>query len=234
MNKCVLGWGVVTALLLIAGCASQVYNTSSLSQPNRFAIVSVTGMTSGLGLSQAEDTELVTATAGAIYKELRQSDRFKLASPATVKRSHGYRLIQSESTDGIYTLKVAEGYKKFDATKEGDALKKLMAELKLTGVIQVQVVYGKQEKSAWMSGVLPLPVPVSGGLVKGQVSYTITAYNAADEVIWRDTVTAATHDSVISVMGISNVGKLYPELLDVAQEATRTALKDLDEKLAAR
>ena len=33
------------------------------------------------------------------------------------------------------------------------------------------------------------------------------------------------------VMGIANVGKLYPQLVDITQEASRLALKNLDEKL---
>ena len=32
-------------------------------------------------------------------------------------------------------------------------------------------------------------------------------------------------------MGIANVGKLYPQLVDITQEASRLALKNLDEKL---
>lgn len=105
-----------------------------------------------------------------------------------------------------------------------------MDEFKLGGVIQVSAYYGKKERSVFVSGLLKLP-GISGGLANGHVTYSVVAYNNKAEVIWQDTVEATTNDSTILVMGIANVGKLYPQLVDITQEASRLALKNLDEKL---
>lgn len=131
-------WCALAAVLLLPGCATHVYNTEALSKPNnRFAIVSFGGLTSGLGMSEAEDLKMITDLDAVVYKELSQSKHFSLVSPVRVKKSRSYALIAGEPTDGMYTIKVAEGYKKFDPKKQADQVKKLMDELKVSGVILV-------------------------------------------------------------------------------------------------
>jgi hypothetical protein len=221
----------LAALVLLQGCASQVYNKEALSQPNnRFAIVSFGGFTSGLGMNEEADTKMITGLDDIVYQELSRSRHFTLVRPSAVKAAKSYALIKGESTDGMYTMKVAKGYKKFDPRKETEAIGKLMDELKLSGVIQVMAFYGKRERSAFVSGLLP--IPVSGGLANGQINYSVVAYNRKGEVIWQDTVEVRTKDSTLLVMGIANVGKLYPQLVDITQEASRMVLKQLDEKVA--
>ncbi len=225
-------WAALAAVVLLQGCASPVYKTEAFSQPNsRFAIVSFGGLTSGLGMNEQADEKLITELDPVVYQELRQSKHFTLLRPALVKSSRSYALIQSEPTNGMYTMKVAKGYKKFDPKKQAEAVRKLMAELKLSGIIQVTAYYGKKDKSAFVSGVLPLPV--SGGVAHGHITYSVVAYDDKGEVIWQDTVEQDTQDGTLLVMGIANVGKLYPQLVDITQEASRAALKHLDEKLAS-
>ena len=220
----------LAALALLQGCASKVYNQQALSQPNnRFAIVSFGGLTSGLGMNEEADLKLVTGLEDIVYQELSRSRHFTLARPSAVKAARSYALIKGESTDGMYTMKVAKGYKKFDPRKETEAIGKLMDELKLSGVIQVSAYYAKKERSVFVSGLLPLGV--SGGLANGAVNYIVVAYNRKGEVIWQDTVEVTTKEGTLLVMGIANVGKLYPQLVDITQEASRTALKNLDEKV---
>lgn len=234
MIKKIVSIAALAAVTLMSGCATQVHNKDALSQPNnRFAIVSFGGLTSGLGMSEAEDLKMITGLDDVVYKELNQSKRFKLVPTATVKASRSYALIKGESTDGMYTVKVAPGYKKFDPKKENEALNKLMTELKLTGVMQVTAYYGKKEKSAFVSGLLPIP-GISGGVANGHVTYTVVAYNNKNEIIWQDSVEATTQNSTLVVMGIANVGKLYPQLVDITQEASRMALKNLDDKVGGK
>lgn len=231
MNKKVLLAAAIAAAALLQGCASQVYNKDALSQPgNRFAIVSFGGFTTGLGMDEEADTKLISGLDDIVYQELSRSKHFTLVRPAAVKASRNYGLVKGEPTDGMYTMKVAKGYKKFDPKKESEAMGKLMDELKLSGVIQVQAVYAKREKSVFVSGLLKLP-GISGGVANGQVNYSVVAYNRKGDVIWQDTVEAVTNESTLLVMGIANVAKLYPQLVDITQEASRTALKNLDEKL---
>lgn len=227
----IISIAALSAAALISGCATQVHNKEVLSRPNnRFAIVSFGGLTSGLGMTEAEDLKMITSLAEVVYKELNQSRRFKLVPPSTVKGSRSDALIKGEPTDGMYTIKVAPGYKRFDPKNESAALKKLMTELNLTGVIQVTAYYNKQEKTAWVSGLLPIP-GISGGVANGHINYSIVAYDKNFEVIWQDSVEATTKDSTLVVMGIANVGKLHPQLVDITQEASRMALKNLNEKV---
>ena len=228
-NKFLVGAALGVAVLL-QGCASQVYNKEALAKPNnRFAIVSFGGFTSGLGMDEEADLKMISGLDDIVYQELSRSRHFTLVRPAMVKNAKSYALIKGESTDGMYTLKVAKGYKKFDPKKESEAVAKLMNELKLSGVIQVTAYYGKKEKSVFVSGLLPLPV--SGGVASGHVRYSVVAYNQNGEVIWQDSVEATTNDSTVLVMGIANVAKLYPQLVDITQEASRLTLKNLDAKL---
>jgi len=221
-------WLALVALVFVSGCATNVYNKEELSKPgSRFAIVSFGGLTSGLGMSESEDLKMITALDNVVYKELGQSKHFRLVTPSAVKASRTYALIKGEPTDGMYTLKVARGYKKFDPRKEADNLAKLMDELHLDGVLLVTAYYGKKERSAFVSGLVKLPF-VSGGVANGHVTYTVVAYNRKNEVIWQDSVEATTQESAIMVMGIANMAKIYPQLVDITQEASRMVLKDLD------
>jgi hypothetical protein len=233
LNKKVLLAAAIAAAALLQGCASHVYNKEALSQRNnRFAIVSFGGLTSGLGMDEEADAKMISGLDDVVYQELSRSKHFTLVRPLAVKGSRSYALIKGEPTDGMYTMKVAKGYKKFDPKKETEAVRKLMDELKLSGVIQVAAYYGKKEQSVFVSGLLKLP-GVSGGVANGHITYSVVAYNNKAEVIWQDTVEATTNESTLLVMGIANVAKLYPQLVDITQEASRLALKNLDEKVAA-
>lgn len=233
MNKKVLLAAAMMAAALLQGCASHVYNKDALSQPNnRFAIVSFGGFTTGLGMDEEADTKMISGLDDVVYQELSRSKHFTLVRPTAVKASRSYASIKGEPTDGMYTMKVAKGYKKFDPKKESEAVRKLMDELKLSGVVQVSAYYAKKEKSVFVSGLLKLP-GISGGVANGHITYSVVAYNDKAEVIWQDTVEATTNDSTILVMGIANVAKLYPQLVDITQEASRLALKNLDEKVGA-
>jgi hypothetical protein len=215
---------------LLSGCATQVHNRDALTQPNnRFAIVTFGGFTSGLGMTETDDAKMIAGLDDVVYKELNQSRYFKLVPQATVKASKSYALIKGEGTDGMFTAKVAKGYKKFDPKKELEAVQKLMDELRVSAVIQVTAVYGKKEKTAFLSGLLPLPV--SGGVANGTVNYTVVAYNRKGEVVWQDTIESTTQESGVVIMGFADVGKIYPQLVDITQEASRLALKHIDEKL---
>jgi hypothetical protein len=55
--------------------------------------------------------------------------------------------------------------------------------------------------------------------------------NSANEVIWRDLVEVTSKDSVGKIMGIGNTAALHPKLIDISQEAVRTLMANLDEKL---
>jgi hypothetical protein len=224
---------LVPALLLISGCSQQVIKSSELKKPNRFAIVSVTGMTSGFGMSENEEINLLSKVDEVVSKELNQSKDFRMVSSSLVKQSHSYAAIKGQSADGMFTGKVANGYKKFDVTDNSEAanLKKLMSELKLTGVIQITAAYTLKNSGLSVSGFLPVPIPVSVGSASGHVNLAIVVVNNANEVIWRDMVEVTSKDSIGKVMGIGNTAALYPKLVDISQEAVRTAINNLDEKL---
>lgn len=224
---------LVPALLLVAGCSNQAIKTTEMKKPNRFAIVTVTGSTTGLGMSENEEIGLLTKVDEVVAKELNQSKNFKITSSSLVKQSRSYSAIKSESSDGMFTGKVAQGYKKFDITSASEApnLKKLMNELKLTGVIQISAYYSVKSGGFTLSGIAPVPIPLSAGTSSGHVAFAIVVVNNANEVIWRDLIEVTSKDSVGKIMGIGNTTALHPKLIDISQEAVRTLMANLDEKL---
>src|SRR5256885_2360959 len=210
----------LAAAALMSGCATTTHNKDAFTAPNnRYAIVTFAGFTSGLGMSETEDAQMINNLDDVVYKELGQSGRFKLVAPKVVKASKSYSLIAADSTDGMYTMKVATGYRKFDPKKQTEAVGKLMDDLKVDGIIQVMAVYGKKEKTAFVSGLIPIPLfgGVSGGVANGTVHYTVVAYNRKAEIVWQDNVEIETKESGLVLMGIANVGKLYPQLVDITQ-----------------
>ncbi|NIP54484.1 MAG: hypothetical protein GWN55_10020, partial [Phycisphaerae bacterium] len=65
----------------------------------------------------------------------------------------------------------------------------------------------------------------------GEVTFTVVAFDSNNEVVWQDTITTETKDSVGSVMGIANLSSLYPQLVDAAQEGANIAVRDLNLEL---
>lgn len=224
---------LVLALLFLSGCSNQVVKSTEMKKPNRFAIVTVTGSTQGLGMSESEEIGLLTKVDDVVSKELNQSKKFKMTNSSLVKQSRSYSTIKGEATDGLFTLKAAQGYKKFDITSESEApnLKKLMSELKLTGVMQVSAYYSVKSGGFTLSGIAPIPIPLSAGTSSGHVTFMIVVVNNANEVIWRDMIEVTSKDSVGKIMGIGNTTALHPKLIDISQEAVRTLMANLDEKL---
>lgn len=223
--------GFIIAILFLSGCASQSYNTKVLKEPNRFAIVSVSGITTGFGMSAEEETKLLTSAEKLIYKELKQSKYFKLVPPSKVKKSRSYRSIKGESTSGIFTMQMAKGYKKFDMDNEKEAIDKLMKELKLTGVIHIMASFSKEDSGLSLSGFLPIPIPISAGTTSGKITFVLAVMDKNNQVIWQDMIEMETKDSVGNVMGVANLSKLYPQLLDITQQSANTTVENLNKNL---
>lgn len=223
--------GLFAAFVILSGCTSKVVKTESLHQQNRYAIVSVTGISSGFGLSEDEEEKLITSVEKVVAKELKAAKGFKLVQSSKVLRNRHYKAIKGESTEGLMTMKAAKGYKKFDIENETKNLAKLRKDLKLSGVIQVASTFTKKSGGMWISGILPIPLPISTGSTSGEVMLTVVAYDSNNEVVWQDTITTETKDSVGTVMGIGNLSSLHPQLIDAAQVAANTAVRDLNTEL---
>lgn len=220
--------GASISLLVMTGCASKVYNANAFKEPNRFAVVSVTGLTSGFGMSEKEEVDLISSVEKVVAKELKASKGFQLIPSSKVLANRHYKALKGESTDGLMTMKAAKGFKKFDILEQQEAMAKLRKDLKLTGVIQVGASFVKKDGGMWLSGILPIPIPVSAGSTHGEVTFSVVAYDSKNEVVWQDTIVTETEDSVGTVMGVGNLSSLYPQLIDAAQVAANTAVKDLN------
>ncbi|NIP54483.1 MAG: hypothetical protein GWN55_10015, partial [Phycisphaerae bacterium] len=144
--------GLFLAMFVVAGCSSKVVKTESLQQNNRYAIVSVTGLTTGFGMSKEEEEKLVTSVEKVVAKELKAAKGFRLVSSSKVLRNRYYKAIKEESSDGIMEFKTAKGFKKFDIENETKNIAKLRKNLKLSGVIQVTSMFTKKSGGMWISG----------------------------------------------------------------------------------
>jgi len=220
--------GMLGVLMFLSGCASQVYKSDSFKKPQKFAIVQVTGTTSGFGLSEEEEVKLLNSLEKVLYKEFKHSRQFKLIPPSRVKRSRSYRAINGDSTKGLMEMKTAKGYKKFDYKEKSGAMRKLRKELRLTGTVSIVASFSKSDSSVYLSGLLPIPVPVSAGTTHGLVGLNIVAMDDKDQVIWQDFIQKETEEGVGNIMGVSNFGKLYPHLIDTVQLAAREAITNLE------
>lgn len=223
--------GASISLLVMTGCASKVYKAEAFDEPNRFAVVSVTGLTTGFGMSEKEEVELVTSVEKVVAKELKAAKGFRLIPSSKVLANRHYKAIKGESTDGLMTMKAAKGFKKFDIREQPEAMAKLRKDLKLTGVIQVAASFAKRSGGMWLSGILPIPIPVSAGSTHGEVTFSIVAFDSNNEIVWQDMIVTKTEGSVGTVMGVGNLSSLHPQLIDAAQVAANTAVRDLNAKV---
>lgn len=223
--------GLIISLFSMTGCASKVYKTDSLNKTNRYAIVTVTGRSTGFGMSEKDEIELLTSVEKVVAKELKEAQGFQLVDSAKVIRNSHYKAIKGESTDGLMSMKAAKGFKNFEIENEKEAVAGLRKDMKLAGVIQVITSVKKKSGGMWISGILPIPVPLSAGSTQGEVVLVINAFDSNNEVVWHDVIEMETKDSVGTVMGISNLSSLYPQLIDAIQVAANTAVTDLNNEL---
>ena len=219
------------ASLALGGCASPVYKSDAFKQRGKFAIVQISGQTSGFGLGTKEDKKLLNILSDIIYKEYKSNKRFKLASPRKVKKSRAYRSLKTDTSEGLLTLKTAKGYKKFDPRDHSKEIKSLFKELKVDAILSISAGYNKAQGGFTLSGLLPFPVPLSVGTTHGEIMYHVVATDINNEVIWQDTIKKETEEGVGHFMGVSNFNKLYPQLLDISKLAVVESLANLNKNL---
>ena len=220
----------ITVSLFITACTTSSFNSQAFKKPPKLAVVSVMGTSSGLGLSDKDERKLLTSASQIIAREFKKSPRFKLVGHKYVARNKYYRAIKAKNDDGLLSMKTAKGYKKFDPEKEARKIKSMAKQLRLSGTIHVTVSFMKEESSFWLSGLLPVPVPVSGGTTSGKVIMHVSTVNLKNEVIWSDMVEVETKESSAKFMGISNLGKIRGQLIDATKEAAKQLVKNLHQK----
>lgn len=223
--------GILISSLSLMGCASKVYKADAFKKRANFAIVQVTGQTSGFGLGTKEDKKLLNVLSSLIYKEFKSTKHFKLVSPKRVKRSRAYRRLKTDKSEGLLTLKAAPGYKRFDPRDHKKGIKGLFKELKLDAIISVSAGYNKESGGISLSGFLPIPIPVSIGKEHGKLMLSIVATDKNNNIIWQDLIEKETTEGVGSFMGISNFNKLYPQLIKISKLAARQAIINLNKNL---
>lgn len=223
--------GMLFATFVISGCAGKVYKPEAFKTKGKFAIVQVSGQTSGFGLGTAEDKKLLNSLAKIAYKELKNTKYFKTINPKRVKKSRAYKKMKTDTDEGLLTMKVADGYKKFDPRDHKDELKKLFRELKITGAISITAGYSKASSGLSLSGLLPIPIPVSVGTEHGKLGMMIYAIDKDANVIWQDMIEVETEEGVGSFMGLSNFKKLYPQLVHISKKAVIQAIANLENNI---
>lgn len=221
---------IIISTLSLSGCASKVYKSEAFQTKGQFALVQVTGQTSGFGLGTKEDKKLLTTLSSVIYKEFKSTKHFRLISPNTVKKNRTYRRLKTDTSEGLLSLKTAKGYKKFDPRDHKKDMTRLFKELKVNAIISVSAGYHKVNSGFTLSGLLPIPVPVSAGKANGKLTLSIVATDKNNQIIWQDIIEKET-EGVGQFMGISNFNKLYPQLIDISKLAAREAVTNLNKNI---
>lgn len=224
--------GILISSLSLMGCASKVYKAEAFKKRGNFALVQVSGQTSGFGLGTKEDKKLLNVLSAIIYKEFKSTKHFKLVHPKRVVRSRAYRRLKTDTSEGLLSLKTAKGYKKFDPRDHKKEMKRLFKELKINAIISVSAGYNKESSGISLSGFLPFAIPVSIGKEHGKIMLNIVATDKNNKVIWQDLIEKETTDGVGSFMGISNFNKLYPQLIKISKLAAREAVTNLNKNVA--
>lgn len=222
---------VALTSLTLGGCASQVYKSDAFKKRGNFAVVQISGQTSGFGLGTKEDKKLLNVLSDIIYKEYKSNKHFKLVSPRKVKKSRAYGSLKTDTSEGLLTLKTANGYKKFDPRDHSKEIKNLFKELKVDAILSISAGYNKAQGGVTLSGILPFALPVSAGTTHGEIMYSVVATDINNQVIWQDVIKKETEDGVGHFMGVSNFNKLYPQLLDISKFAVAESLHNLDKNL---
>ena len=229
MKKLIL-LSIIISSLSIVGCASKVYKTEAFQKKGKFALVQVTGQTSGFGLGTKEDKKLLSILSAVIYKEFKSTKHFKLIHPKRVVNSRAYRSLKTDTSEGLLSLKTAKGYKKFDPRDHKKEIKKLFKELKINAAISISAGYSKENGGFTLSGFLPIPVPLSIGSANGLLVLSIVATDKDNKIIWQDLIKKET-EGVGQFMGISNFNKLYPQLIKISKLAARQAIINLNQNI---
>ena len=221
---------IIISMLGLTGCASKVYKSEAFQKRGKFALVQVTGQTSGFGLGTKEDKKLLNILSSIIYKEFKSTKHFKLISPNKVKNNRTYRRLKTDTSEGLMSLKTANGYKKFDPRDHKKEMKRLFKELRINAIVSVSAGYMKSNSGFTLSGFLPIPVPVSVGSANGKLMLSIVATDKNNQIIWQDLIEKET-EGVGQFMGISNFNKLYPQLIKISKLAAREAVTNLNKNV---
>lgn len=228
--KKIIVLGLLISLLGLTGCASKVYKSEAFKKRGKFALVQVTGQTSGFGLGTKEDKKLLNILASVVYKEFKSTRHFKLVSPNKVKKNRTYRRLKTDTSEGLMSLKTANGYKKFDPRDHQKEMKRLFKELKINAIISISAGYMKSNSGFTLSGFLPIPVPISVGSANGKLVFSVVATDKNNKIIWQDLIEKET-EGVGQFMGISNFNKLYPQLIKISKQAAREAVVNLNKNV---
>lgn len=229
MKKFIL-LSILISSLSMMGCASKVYKSEAFQKKGKFALVQVTGQTSGFGLGTKEDKKLLNILSAIIYKEFKSTRHFKLVHPKRVVKSRAYRRLKTDTSEGLLSLKTAKGYKKFDPRDHKKEIKQLFKELKINAIVSVSAGYSKSNSGFTLSGFLPIPIPLSVGSANGKLVLSIVATDKNNEIIWQDLIETET-EGVGQFMGISNFNKLYPQLIKISKSAARQAIVNLNKNI---
>ena len=237
MSKIKLLIALLVASFALSGCAgmNSKLNKESFAanKKPRMAIMHVIGRVDGLTMSDEEEQQLFNGAARIVEKELAKSKHFTLVKRKHVAKSRAYKAIKAQPPKfGIFSLELAKGYKYFDIKEEKENMAKLAKELKLDGVMIVNLTFNRSNGGFSLGGFLPIPIPITVGKSYGELSYAVHAMDPKTfDVIWGEVAKESTEEGVTTVMGVGKFSDLQPKLLNLTRNVSVKLIHDLDENL---
>lgn len=222
---------VVFALLAgyLGGCASTQVNQAAFAKPRKLALVSMSATVTGLGTFNKEDKAIVADLERVSVGELSRSRHLRLVSGRAVQNARAYRAIRDKGPILLGVL--ADGYKRFDPRDEQANLKALAKELNVDGFLFLQGALGSKSSGIGVSGILPVPIPVTVGREKAFINYFLYAVDTQGDIFWRDNVELDSANGIAVVMGVGKYGALKSMFPDLMKLANRQAVETLDKKV---
>lgn len=221
---------LVLLALWLGGCATTRVDPAAFAKPRKLALVSVSATVTGLGTFQKEDKAIVADLERITVGELGRSRHFRLVSGSAVHNARAYKAIKDKGPILLGVL--ADGYKRFYPEDEAANLKALARELKVDGFLFIQAALGSKNSSVGVSGILPVPVPVTVGREKAFIGYFLYAADSEGDIFWRDQIDIDSEKGIAVVMGVGKYGALKSMFPDLMKLANRKAVETLEQKVS--
>lgn len=221
---------LVWMALWLAGCAGTQINKAAFAKPKRLAMVNVNVIVTGLGTSRKEDTKIAGDLANITFKELGSSRHVRLVPEKAVLSARAYKAIEDKGPPMLSVM--APGYKYFQPKDEAANLKALAKELKVDGFIFIRSAFGAKNSGMAVSGILPVPVPVSIGKEKAFISYWLHTVDPEGNNLWSDKSEINSPNGIVTVMGVGKFSSLINQFVDLMKEACNQLVATLEKEVA--
>lgn len=231
---------VVATVIGLTGCASTTVKKSAFTRPPRLAVITIEGSAHGLFTGKAQDAKILADSVPTCLKELAKSRHIRLLPANAVFRKRVYAALKDQGEP--FPVQLLPGYKRIAIDKEKKHLKRLARELHVDGFLVLELEYEKVSGGGvGVGGLVGLPF-LSVSSQKPAADATVNAFSPEGDTFWMGHVQSVGKHGTLGVnlvfsdpnATITNYSKLISQLKGLTRTACQQAVKDLNDKIAAK